>query len=72
MLIGNKVDLVEESQEARKVKIDIVNEFVQKNNLLYFETSAKTGYNIKESFEFLIESNGKAKIQLRVFVFLAC
>lgn len=56
LLIGNKYDLVEENPSERKVKIEEVQNFCKKNYLLYNETSAKTGFNVKESFEMLIES----------------
>lgn len=57
MLIGNKIDLIQEKPSERKVKIEQVNSFCKQFNLLYAETSAKNGDNIKESFEELIESN---------------
>ena len=56
MLIGNKVDLVQEKPSERKVKMEEVNAFCKMYNLLYNETSAKNGDNIKESFDELIES----------------
>lgn len=56
MLIGNKLDLIQENPQERKVpKVD-VELFCEKYNLLYNETSAKSGDNVKESFENLIES----------------
>ena len=57
MLIGNKYDLVLENPSARKVSIEEATDFVNKYDLLYMETSAKTGYNVKEAFETLVESN---------------
>jgi GTPase SAR1 family protein len=56
MLIGNKYDLVLENPSARKVSIEEATDFVNKYDLLYMETSAKTGYNVKEAFETLVES----------------
>jgi hypothetical protein len=56
MLIGNKSDLVEEDPTARKVSIEEATEFAKKYNLLFMETSAKTGNNVKEAFESLVES----------------
>jgi small GTP-binding protein len=58
MLIGNKSDLVEEDPTARKVSIEEATEFAKKYNLLFMETSAKTGNNVKEAFESLVESIG--------------
>lgn len=56
MLIGNKVDLIQETPSLRKIKLEEVKGFCKKYNLLYNETSAKNGDNIKESFEELIDS----------------
>ena len=56
MLIGNKLDLVQENGDERKVQKQEVEDFCKKYNLLYGETSAKSGDNVKESFENLIES----------------
>ena len=51
MLIGNKLDLVQEDENLRKVPLSEVQQFVQEKKLLYEETSAKSGFNVKESFE---------------------
>jgi len=59
MLVGNKYDLVENNTSARQVSLDEATKFADKYNLMYAETSAKTGYNIKEAFEGLIEGNNK-------------
>lgn len=56
MLIGNKYDLVLENPSVRKVSTEEAIGFVKKYRLLYMETSAKTGYNVKEAFETLVES----------------
>jgi len=56
MLIGNKYDLVLEDPSARKVSTEEATNFVKKYHLLYMETSAKTGYNVKEAFETLVET----------------
>ena len=57
MLIGNKLDLVEEDPQKRKINKNEVETFAKKNDLLYEETSAKSGLNVKESFEKLVQSN---------------
>jgi GTPase SAR1 family protein len=59
MLVGNKVDLVQESPESRKISESEAKSFAEKNNLLYSETSAKNGFNVKEAFENLVESKYK-------------
>ncbi len=56
ILVGNKKDLVKENPSSRKVKEAEAKELATKYGLFYRETSAKTGDNIKETFEFLAES----------------
>lgn len=56
MLIGNKCDLVNEDPSARKVSEHEAREFAEKFGLMYNETSAKTGLNVKEAFNDLIET----------------
>lgn len=46
-LAGNKVDL----EKNRVVKTEDAKEFADSNGILFFETSAKTGVNIKEMFD---------------------
>lgn len=51
LLLENKVDLIENPLETE----DHLQEFAKKNNFIgAFRTSAKTGYNISESMEFLL------------------
>ena len=52
VLCGNKADL----EKNRKVKFDELKELGIKKNISYFETSAKTGKNIDEIFEKLVDS----------------
>ena len=47
LLVGNKVDLI----ENRKVDIDMVDDFAKNHGLIYIETSAKTGENVDEIFK---------------------
>ncbi|GKT27759.1 Small GTPase like protein, partial [Aduncisulcus paluster] len=46
VFVGNKIDLV----ESRKVDKSTAEEFATENNILYFETSAKTGEGVEEMF----------------------
>ena len=46
-LVGNKTDL----NDKRKVTEEEAKKFANKNNMIFFEVSAKTGDNIKELFE---------------------
>ena len=46
LLIGNKTDLKFE----REVTTEEGQEFADKNNLIFFETSAKTAENVESSF----------------------
>lgn len=51
-LVGNKIDLLTDQQKS-KVKEEI-EEWISKQTefeITYFETSAKTGYNVKEVFQ---------------------
>ncbi|MHA1491400.1 MAG: Rab family GTPase [Promethearchaeota archaeon] len=48
ILIGNKSDLIEDTGEV--IDRNEVQKFVKKEKGRYFETSAKTGENVKEAF----------------------
>mmetsp|Transcript_7445 Transcript_7445/g.9051 ORF Transcript_7445/g.9051 Transcript_7445/m.9051 type:complete len:219 (+) Transcript_7445:176-832(+) len=49
-LIGNKVDLVADSENAREVTVEDGMEFARERNLPFIETSAKTSVNVEEAF----------------------
>lgn len=56
MLVGNKVDLVEESPERRLVTGAEAQQFASAEGLLWIETSAVTGNKVKDAFETLLET----------------
>jgi len=58
MLVANKSDLA----DRRTVSEDAARDFAQKNKLTYFETSAKTGSNVNETFQSLAEQIGTIKL----------
>ena len=49
IIIGNKIDA-----EEREIKYEEADLFCKKHNYPYFETSAKTGKNINETINFLV------------------
>lgn len=51
MLIGNKYDLILDDESKRKITGDEIKEFIKEYDMEYMETSAKTGHNVRESFE---------------------
>ena len=51
VVLGNKCDLKE-----KKIDKDLINKFIKDKQLQYFETSAKEGINIDESFLYMIEN----------------
>ena len=51
ILIGNKIDL----ENIREVKKEMIENYAKKEDMQYFETSAKTGENVEESFNKLAE-----------------
>jgi len=52
-LVGNKCDA---SDEERKVAKNRAKKFADDNNCLFFETSAKNGYNVEQAFLTLVQS----------------
>jgi Rab family protein len=55
MLVGNKLDLVENNGENRRVLKEVAGNFAKDNNLMFLETSTFTGENVKEAFEGLLQ-----------------
>ena len=63
-LVGNKLDL----EDKRQVSYEEGKNFADENDLLFFETSAKDGNNIKEIFmesaNLLVDKIEKGEIKL--------
>jgi len=56
VLVGNKIDL----ESERQISYEEGDDFAQKNNMYFFETSAKTGKNIENLFRKSVETiNGR-------------
>mmetsp|Transcript_36361 Transcript_36361/g.46867 ORF Transcript_36361/g.46867 Transcript_36361/m.46867 type:complete len:185 (+) Transcript_36361:105-659(+) len=52
LLVGNKCDV---SESDRKVSTEEAKEYAQQNDMLYIETSAKTGMNVGRAFQTCVE-----------------
>ncbi|KAL9647515.1 hypothetical protein ABK040_006874 [Willaertia magna] len=56
VIVGNKLDLIEQDEKKREITKEMISEIIEKvskNSILkpiYIETSAKTGENIEEAF----------------------
>lgn len=55
MLVGNKVDLVEQNESKRKVTYEQGANFAKENNLFFAEASAVSKLNVKHIFENLLQ-----------------
>ena len=62
ILIGNKLDLVNERDVSKEIAVN----FANNNKLKYLETSAKNGTNIKESFNTIIDLLLKGKTEQEI------
>ena len=54
VIAGNKCDISD--KKTLDQNINIVNEYCQKKGCKHFYTSAKTGFNLDETFDFLTKS----------------
>ena len=64
ILVGNKQDMVNE----RVISTEVARRFADKNNLIYYETSAKTGHQVQEIYEKLSEdmvNSFEAELELK-------
>jgi Rab family protein len=55
ILVGNKVDLVENNPSLRKVPKELAERLARENSLLFEETSAYTSTNVNDVFETLLK-----------------
>ena len=55
MLVGNKLDLCQQTPSARKVTYEQGLEFAKANNLLFREASAVADINVRDIFENLLQ-----------------
>ena len=62
VLVGNKVDLT----NHRKVDIHMVKDYVENNNIIYMESSAKTGLNVDKIFTTIAENIPEEKEQVEI------
>ena len=53
LLIGNKVDLIE-NNEKREISAEEAKNFAEENKLIFYETSALANLKVNEVFECLI------------------
>ena len=55
LLVGNKLDEVKAEPSTRRVKTEDARKYAQKHNLMFIETSALEGDNVREAFMQLLE-----------------
>ena len=54
-LVGCKLDLVNSGAHRREVSIEEAKSFAEQNGLIFVETSAKTGVNVREAFSLVTQ-----------------
>ena len=57
IILANKCDLVDSGQKPRAVSQQEIVDFCVEHNLSFKETSAKTGKNVKQTFNQFIQSS---------------
>ena len=57
LLVGNKVDLVDNSANKREVFTEEARNFADENKLIFYETSALGNIKVNEAFDCLINGN---------------
>lgn len=64
MLVGNKVDLVDDNAGRREVPYDLAAQWADKQGIFFVETSAVTANNVKKVFESLLQEvyNQRTKV----------
>jgi len=72
VLVGNKTDL----NDKREVTTQVGEEEAKKNGLLFIETSAKVGHNVKALFKKIAQAlpgmEGEGREQANTSEFLLC
>ncbi|CAD8214808.1 unnamed protein product [Paramecium octaurelia] len=63
IIVGNKLDLVNEAQNLRCIPQEKVQQMCKDSNLLYVEISTKTGEGINELIELLVKNMQSRKIE---------
>lgn len=57
ILVGNKIDMPE---EAREVSSDEAEAYANQHDMMYIETSAKSGHNVGRAFQMAVERERSA------------
>eukprot|EP01039_Chlorochromonas_danica_P008080 gene8080-8911_t len=71
ILVGNKVDLVQDCPEKREVSLDEAMTFAEDEKMDYIETSALTGHCVETMFRRLILSTAKLLPDIKMHLELA-
>lgn len=55
MLVGNKLDLVQNDPSQREIAYEVAKEFAKEEGLMFIETSAVGNNNVRDAFEILLQ-----------------